>query len=49
MFLLFFIIVELYFLIAAVIAQVFHATTDLVMSTRIADKEVKAVIEKHIQ
>ena len=41
----FFFIIELYFLIPAVIAQIFNPTTEHVMSTEIQTKEANAEIE----
>ena len=42
MFLLFFSIIDLYFLIAAVVSQFFNHTADLAIPTRIPTKEAKA-------
>ena len=47
MFLLFFLIIDLYFLIIAVIAQIFITTTELAISTRITTKEAKSEMETH--
>ena len=43
----FFVIIDLYFLIAGVIAQIFNAIAELVMPIGIPSKEVKAEIEIH--
>ena len=43
----FFLIAQLYFLIPAVIAQIFHPTAELVIPIRIPNKETKAEIETH--
>ena len=43
--LLFFLIIDLYLLIVAVIAQIFNPTAELVMPIEITNKEVKAEIE----
>ena len=39
--------IELYFLIPAVIAQLFNPTAELVMSTAMASNEVNSEIETH--
>ena len=46
-FLLFFLIIELYFLIPAVIAQIFNPIAELVIPTGIPTKEEKADMETH--
>ena len=43
----FFLIIDLYLLVAAVIAQIFNPTAELVMPKGITNKEVKAEIEIH--
>ena len=43
--LLFFFIIDLYFLIPAVIAQIFFSTAELVTTTRIPTNEANAEIE----
>ena len=43
----FYLIIGLYFLIPAVIAQIFNPTAELVMYTGIPTKEGKAEIETH--
>ena len=43
----FFLTIGLYFLIPAVIAQIFNPTTEHVMSIGIPTKEVKTKIERH--
>ena len=43
----FFLIIDLYFLIPAIIAQVFNPAEELVMSIEIQTKEVTAEIETH--
>ena len=48
MFLLFFITLDLYFLITAVIAQIFISTAELAISTGIPTKESKAEIKTHL-
>ena len=40
-----FLIIELYFLIAAVIAEIFHLTVELVVPIGLPTKETKAEIE----
>ena len=42
-----FFMIELYFLIPAVIAQLFNPTAELVMSTAMASNEVNSEIETH--
>ena len=44
----FFLIIDLYFLIAAAIAQIFKPITELVFLIGIRSKEVKAEIEIHL-
>ena len=46
-FFLFFLIIHLLFLIAAVITQVFSSITELVIPVRIPTKEAKAEMETH--
>ena len=43
----FFLIIDLYLLILAIIAQILNPIAELVMSTRILTKEAKAEIETH--
>ena len=43
----FFLIIDLYFLIAAVIAQIFNPIAELLISIGIPTKEAKAEIEIH--
>ena len=43
----FFLIIDLYFLIAAVITQIFNPIAELVILIGIPSKEVKTEIEKH--
>ena len=43
----FFLITDLYFLILAVIAQIFNSMTELLVGTGIATKEAKAEMEAH--
>ena len=43
----FFLIIDLYFLIPAVIAQIFNPITELVIPIGIPTKEAKAEIETH--
>ena len=45
--LLFFLIIELYFLFSAVIAQIFNPIAELVIRIEIPTKEAKAEIEIH--
>ena len=47
MFLLFFLIINLYFLIPAVIAQIFTPVAESVIPIEIPSKEAKAAIETH--
>ena len=47
MLLIFFIIIDLYFLIAAVIAQIFNPIVELVILIGIQTKEAKAEFEIH--
>ena len=47
MLLLFFLIIDLYFLITAVIAQIFNPTTELAMPIGTPTKEVKEEIKTH--
>ena len=47
MLLFFFIIIDLYFLIAAVIAQIFNPIAELVILIGIQTKEAKAEFETH--
>ena len=47
MLLIFFIIIDLYFLIAAVIAQIFNPIAELVILIGIQTKEAKAEFEIH--
>ena len=47
MLLFFFLIIDLYFLIPAVIAQIFNPIAELVISIRIPSKEVKVEIKIH--
>ena len=46
-FLFFFLIIDLYFLILVVIAQIFSPIAELVVPIRISSKEAKAEIEIH--
>ena len=46
-FLFFFLIIDLYFLIAAVIIQIFNPIAELVISIGIPTKEAKAEMETH--
>ena len=43
----FFLIIDLYFLVPAVITQIFNLIDELVIHTRIPTKEAKAEIETH--
>ena len=43
----FFLIIDLYFLIPAVIAKVFNPTAEIVIPTGIPTKEAKAEVETH--
>ena len=43
----FFLIIDLYFLVPAVITQIFDLIDELVIHTRIPTKEAKAEIETH--
>ena len=43
----FFLIIDLYFLIPAVITQIFNPTAELVIPTRITTKEAKAEMKIH--
>ena len=46
-FLFFFLIIDLHFLIPAVIAQIFNSTAELLMSIGISPKKTKTEIEIH--
>ena len=46
-FFLFFLIIDLYFLIVAVITQIFYSAAELVIPIGIPTKEAKAEIETH--
>ena len=48
-FFLFFLIIELYFLIAAVITRIFNIVAELVIAIGTPTIEAKAKMEKHIQ
>ena len=43
----FFLVIDLYFLIPAVIAQIFHKIAELVIPTGIPTKEAKTEMETH--
>ena len=43
----FFLVIDLYFLIPAVIAQIFHKISELVIPTGIPTKEAKIEMETH--
>ena len=45
----FFLIIDLYFLITVIIAQIFNPVVELVIPIRIPVKEAKAEIDMHIQ
>ena len=47
MFLLLFLIIDLYFLIPAVITQIFNKITELVITIGIPTKEAKTEVETH--
>ena len=47
MFLLFFLIIDLYFLLPTVIAQIFHLTAEFVIPVRIPTKSAKEEVKKH--
>ena len=46
MFFFFFLIIDLYFLVLAVIEQIFYTTAELVIPVRIPAKEANAEIER---
>ena len=46
-FFLFFLIIDLYFLILAIITQIFHAVAELIIPIGIPTKEAKAEMETH--
>ena len=48
MFLLFFLINDLYFLIIAVVAQIFNPTVELKMPTGVPAKEAKAELKRYL-